>query len=171
MGHELACAYKSAGRLDEAISAHEHTLATRTRILGPDHRDTLTSSRELADTYTSADRLDEAIVLGEQTLTGCGTGLGPEDEDTLVSCLGLVSTYMSARRPDDAIDCLERTAAAREEILGDNDRDTHVLRGMVHTINVARGLECESCPLNRAIGLECPFEGEDRPRLCPDLRK
>ena len=169
--HDLACAYKSVGRLDEAISLHAQTLATRTQVLGPDHRDTLASSRELADTYTSADRLDEAIILGEQTLIACGSGLGPEDEDTLVSCLGLVGTYRSAQRPDDAIECLERTAAAREEILGENDMAAQRLRALVHNINVARGLECESCPLNSAIGLECPLEEEDRPKLCPDLRK
>ena len=35
--HNLALAYRAAGRTDEAISLHEQTLAARERVLGPDH--------------------------------------------------------------------------------------------------------------------------------------
>ena len=39
------------GRMDDAIALHERNLADRTRILGPDHPDTLTSRNNLATAY------------------------------------------------------------------------------------------------------------------------
>ena len=59
--NNLAGAYASAGRLDEAIPLSERTLADRERVLGADHPDTLTSRNNLAYAYQSAGRLDEAI--------------------------------------------------------------------------------------------------------------
>jgi hypothetical protein len=35
---------------------HEQTLATRERVLGPDHPDTLNSRNNLANAYRAADR-------------------------------------------------------------------------------------------------------------------
>jgi len=37
--------------MDDAIALHERNLADRTRILGPDHPDTLTSRNNLATAY------------------------------------------------------------------------------------------------------------------------
>ena len=42
--NNLAGAYQSAGRLDEAIPLYEQTLADRERVLGADHPDTLTAA-------------------------------------------------------------------------------------------------------------------------------
>jgi YD repeat-containing protein len=58
--NNLAYAYRSAGRLGEAIPLYEQTLADRERLLGPEHPDTLTSRNNLAYAYESAGRLDEA---------------------------------------------------------------------------------------------------------------
>jgi hypothetical protein len=41
--NNLAGAYESVGDLGRAIPLFEQTLADRTRVLGPDHPDTLTS--------------------------------------------------------------------------------------------------------------------------------
>ena len=54
----LALAYQAAGRLDEAISLHEQTLAARERVLGPDHPSTLQSRNNLATAYQAAGRTD-----------------------------------------------------------------------------------------------------------------
>jgi hypothetical protein len=52
----LANAYRAAGRLDEAITLREQTLAARERVLGPDHPHTLTSRNNLASAYQAAGR-------------------------------------------------------------------------------------------------------------------
>ena len=65
--HNLADAYRSAGRLEEAIARFERTLNDIERALRADHPDTLTARHNLADAYRSAARFDEAIALGERT--------------------------------------------------------------------------------------------------------
>ena len=49
--NNLAYAYWSAGRLDEAISEFERTLADCERVLGADHPQTLSSRNNLAYAY------------------------------------------------------------------------------------------------------------------------
>ena len=56
----LANAYQAAGRINEAITLHEQTLATWERMLGPDHPNTLTSRSNLANAYEAAGRITEA---------------------------------------------------------------------------------------------------------------
>ena len=77
--NNLAGAYRSAGRLDEAIALFERTLADRERVLGADHPHTLTSRNNLAGAYESAGRLDEAIPLyrADPGRPGAGAGRRP----------------------------------------------------------------------------------------------
>ena len=63
--NNLAYAYQTAGRLDEAIALYEQTLKDRTRILGPHHPHTLTSRHNLAGAYRAADRFEDADKLFE----------------------------------------------------------------------------------------------------------
>ncbi|GAB93446.1 tetratricopeptide repeat protein, partial [Gordonia rhizosphera] len=52
--NNLAGAYDSAGRLDDAITLYEHTLTDSVHILGPDHPHTLTFRNNLAYAYHQA---------------------------------------------------------------------------------------------------------------------
>ena len=63
--NNLAGAYQTAGRLDEAIPLYEQNLEDRTRILGPHHPDTLTSRNNLAEAYRAAGRFEDADKLFE----------------------------------------------------------------------------------------------------------
>jgi hypothetical protein len=65
--HNLADAYRSAGRLDEAIPLLERTVADHERLLGADHPATLTARNNLADAYQSARRLEEAVRPDDRT--------------------------------------------------------------------------------------------------------
>ena len=60
-GSAMTGAYESAGRVAEAISLYEATLADRERVLGPDHPDTLASRHNLASAYESAGPLSMAM--------------------------------------------------------------------------------------------------------------
>jgi hypothetical protein len=49
--NNLAAAYQSAARLDEAIALYEQTLADQVRVFGEDHPQTLTSRNNLVAAY------------------------------------------------------------------------------------------------------------------------
>jgi hypothetical protein len=55
----LAGAYESAGRIDEAIPLYEQNLADYVRVLGPDQPQTVTARNTLAGAYETARRLGE----------------------------------------------------------------------------------------------------------------
>ena len=123
----LAYAYESAGRLDEAIPLYEQVLADYERVLGADHRDTLISRNNLAYAYESAGRLDEAIPLYEQVLAGRERvlGVGP---DTLASRFSLACAYESAGRLGEAIPLFEQSLADYERVFGADHPDTLISR-------------------------------------------
>ena len=76
--NNLAGAYKSVGRLAEAIELYEQVLADRVRVLGPDHPDTLNTRDDLAGAYELVGRLAEAIDEWEKLLPDCQRILGLE---------------------------------------------------------------------------------------------
>ncbi|MCP3879631.1 MAG: ATP-binding protein, partial [Sulfitobacter sp.] len=83
--NNLAYAYESAGRVNDAITLHEQVLADRERILGSDHPDTLSSRNNLANAYESAGRVNDAITLHEQVLADRERILGSDHPNTLAS--------------------------------------------------------------------------------------
>jgi tetratricopeptide (TPR) repeat protein len=80
--NNLAVAYQTAGRIDEAIALHEQALADRERVRGPDHPGTLNSRSNLAVAYQAAGRIDEAIALHQHVLADRERVLGPDHPDT-----------------------------------------------------------------------------------------
>lgn len=74
----LAGAYHSVGRFDDAIELLGRVLAERERLLGPDHPDTLRARSSLASVYHSAGHFDEAIDAWEKLLPDCQRVLGLE---------------------------------------------------------------------------------------------
>ena len=126
--NNLAGAYQTAGRLDEAIPLYEQNLEDRTRILGPHHPDTLTARNNLAYAYHDAGRLNEAIPLHEQNLEDRTRILGPHHPDTLNSRNNLAGAYQAAGRLDEAITLYEQTLTDRTRILGPRHPDTLISR-------------------------------------------
>ncbi len=80
--NNLAGAYQSAGRLEQAITLYETTLTDSERVLGGDHPATLTSRNNLAGAYESVGRLEQAITLYETTLTDSERVLGGDHSTT-----------------------------------------------------------------------------------------
>ena len=122
--NNLAGAYESAGRLDEAITLYEQVLDDRTHIFGPDHPDTLISRDNLAGAYESAGRLGEAIPLYEQVLADSTRVLGDNHPDTLTSRNNLAGAYESAGRLGEAIPLYEQVLADSTRLLGPDHPDT-----------------------------------------------
>ena len=124
----LANAYQTAGRLEQAISLYEQALADCERILGPDHPHTLTSRNNLATAYQAAGRLDEAVSLFERTLADTLRVLGPDHPDTLALRGNLATAYQAAGRLEQAISLYEQALAEALRVLGDNHPDTRLFR-------------------------------------------
>jgi tetratricopeptide (TPR) repeat protein len=120
----LANAYRAAGRLAEAISLCERTLADREQVLGDTHPDTLNSRNSLAMAYRDSGRPAEAISLCERTLADREQVLGDTHPDTLNSRFNLALAYLDAGRLAEAISLYERTLAECERVLGDTHPDT-----------------------------------------------
>ena len=116
--NNLAYAYYSAGRLDEAITLYEQVLADSVRVLGPDHPQTLASRNNLAGAYESAGRLGEAIPLYEQVAADRVRVLGDNHPQTLTSRNNLAYAYYSAGRLGEAITLYEETLADSLRVLG-----------------------------------------------------
>ena len=116
--HNLASAYRDAGRSAEAITMHEQTLAARERVLGVDHPDTLHTRNNLANAYRTVGRTAEAITLFEQTLADRERVLGVDHSDTLATRYYLGNAYRDAGRTTEAITMHEYALAARERLLG-----------------------------------------------------
>ena len=126
--NNLACAYRDAGRLDEAIDLFEQVLAGRLRVLDPDNLDILASRNNLAAAYELAERLDDAIPLFEQNLTDCERILGSDHLDTLASRNNLAGVYKSAGRLDETIDLYEQNLKDCRRILSPDHPDVFLFR-------------------------------------------
>ena len=145
--NNLAGAYQTAGRLDEAIPLYEQNLEDRTRILGPHHPDTLTARNNLANAYHDAGRLNEAIPLHEQNLEDRTRILGPHHPDTLTARNNLASAYQAAGRLDDAIPLYEQNLEDRTRILGPHHPRTLTARNNLAGAYQAAGRLNEAIPL------------------------
>ena len=145
--NNLANAYQSAGRLNQAIDLFEQAVADRERVLGPDHPDTLASRNNLANAYESAGRLKQAIPLLEQVLADSERVLGPDHPYTLTSRNNLAAAYESAGRLEQAIDLFEQTLTDSKRVLGSDHPHTLTLRGNLAHAYESAGRVSEAIPL------------------------
>jgi tetratricopeptide (TPR) repeat protein len=118
----VAAAYETAGRLDEAVTVLQSLLAEREAALGPQHPATLAVRASLAHAYQSAGRTQDAIPRYERTLAGRAAAQGPDHPDTLAARASLA--YQSARRLAEAIPLYERALAGFDRVLGPGHPDT-----------------------------------------------
>ncbi|MEC3957516.1 tetratricopeptide repeat protein [Nocardia sp. CDC153] len=137
--NNLAHAYASAGRFDDAIPLYEATLADRKQVLGPNHIDTLATRNNLASAYESAGRLGDAITLLEATLADLERVLEPNHIDTLATRNNLATAYESAGRFDDAITLYEVNLADFGRILGSDHRNTLTSRNNLASAYTSAG--------------------------------
>jgi tetratricopeptide (TPR) repeat protein len=124
----LASVYEAAGRLDDAIGVHQHTLAERQRALGTDHPDTLMSCGHLARAYAAAGRRPEALPMHERVVADREWVLGARHPDTLAARADLAGAYLAAGRPEQALPVYQQTLADLERGLGPTHPDTLAAR-------------------------------------------
>ncbi|MBW5252217.1 tetratricopeptide repeat protein [Streptomyces sp. P01-B04] len=91
--HEQAVDLYEDGRSDEAIALFEQVAEVRTRVLGPDHPDTLDTLDNLAASYADMGRVQEALSLEERVAEARTRVLGPDHLDTLDTLHNLAVSY------------------------------------------------------------------------------
>ncbi|WP_331734026.1 FxSxx-COOH system tetratricopeptide repeat protein (plasmid) [Streptomyces sp. NBC_01220] len=122
--HRTGLFLNNQGQSTLAIIYLQRALTDRTRVLGEDDPDTLTSRNNLAYAYRSVGDLGRAIALYEQTLTDRTRVLGEDHSDTLASRNNLAGAYRSVGDLGRAIPLYEQTLTDMERVLGENHPDT-----------------------------------------------
>jgi tetratricopeptide (TPR) repeat protein len=115
--HELAIAYRGAGRMDDAIKLYEEVHTAQMVNPGPEHPDTLTTLNNLATAYMETRRTAEAETLLEQVRDARLKVLGPEDAATLTTLHNLADVYRRTGRLTQAVELYEEVRAARVKVL------------------------------------------------------
>ena len=119
----LACAYQSSGRLDEAINLLTTTLASSEQSLGKDNPITCTIRDNLASVYRSARRFPEAITLLMQSIEQCINSFGPRAHVTHHLLELLADTFISAGEPSGAIPLFALLTSVHSKLAGPEDVD------------------------------------------------
>jgi tetratricopeptide (TPR) repeat protein len=148
---ELAHTLRHRGRLDaEVLEMAKSASDGLARVLGPEHRATLTSRNNLALAYQAAGRTAEAIALDEVTLKVRESKLGPDHPDTLTSRNNLALDYESVGRIAEAIKLHEATLKASESKLGPDHPDTLITRDNLAVTYLQVGRTAEAIKMHEA---------------------
>jgi tetratricopeptide (TPR) repeat protein len=114
----LAQVLQEAGAFGAARLLHERVLDVETRMLGPEHSDTLTSRNNLGNALFGMGEPAEAIRLLRQTLEDRARILGPLHPDTLTSRNDLACALDGTGEHAEAVALLRQTLNDRTRVLG-----------------------------------------------------
>jgi hypothetical protein len=106
------------GLLDEAVHLDREVLATRKRVLGADHPETLASANNLANTLRVQGHLDEAEELLRTTLATKHRVLGHDHPESLVTASNLARTLYSKGHFRAAATMDQTVLEVRRRVLG-----------------------------------------------------
>ncbi|MFE0695061.1 tetratricopeptide repeat protein [Streptomyces sp. NPDC058869] len=134
----LANALAAAGTASEELLLRRHVLDAETRILGPDHPNTLASRNNLAATLSELGEHQQAAGLHRQNLTDYERVLGPDHSDTLVSRSNLANALNGLGEHQQAADLHRQTLRDSDRLLGPDHPDTLVSRS--NLANALNGL-------------------------------
>jgi eukaryotic-like serine/threonine-protein kinase len=114
----LAQSYADLGMYSRAQPLVERAVGIQQRIIGPEHRDTLSSMRLQATILRLSQRYDESENLIRQTLATERRVLGAEDPETLISMNALANTLGEEGRFSEQENVERETLAIRRRVLG-----------------------------------------------------
>jgi tetratricopeptide (TPR) repeat protein len=125
--HNLAVAYRSAGKTADAVALFEQVRDWKLTRLGADHPGTLSTLSHLATAYRFAGELAKSIALFEQVQDAWVKKLGPEHPDTLANLNNLASAYLDAGRTNEAITLFEHLCETHEKMKKRGSEDPYAL--------------------------------------------
>ncbi|CAJ2512806.1 Uu.00g009250.m01.CDS01 [Anthostomella pinea] len=116
--NNLALVLDSQGKHAEAEQIHWQTLKLKTKVLGREHPDTLTSMDNLAEGLRHQGKHDEAEQMHRQTLELRDKVLGREHPDTLASMNNLAEGLRHQGKHDEAEQMHWQTLELKGKVLG-----------------------------------------------------
>jgi non-specific serine/threonine protein kinase/serine/threonine-protein kinase len=124
MLHVMGTVYQKLGLYSQAESLFTQAIDVRTRVLGPDHPDTLKTKGRLGLLYVQrgrgmeAEKLDRALLETERRV------LGPEHRETLATMSELFWALDLNGHMAEAATLGEQTVGLQQRVLGKEDVDT-----------------------------------------------
>lgn len=127
----LALAACQLGRDAEAAATYDRLYELQSRILGPEHRDSLITLHNRAQEERHLGRYAEAARRFESVLARRTAALGADDPHTLSTLSALAGTVADAGDLPRARELTERVVAETRAVLGDTDPQTlHRIRDL-----------------------------------------
>jgi CHAT domain-containing protein/tetratricopeptide (TPR) repeat protein len=149
--NSLALSYQALGRYDDAAPLFHRAIEQGERVLGADHRDTLTYTSNLGLLYKDLGRYTEAELLLRRALEGSERALGTEDPDTLTSVNNLAALLDDQGRYAEAESLYSRVLAAREHVFGADHPNTLISVNNLAHIYFNQGRYAKAEPLLRRV--------------------
>ncbi len=140
--------YAGLGMAAESLSVFERSHATRARLLGEDHPDTLEALHGKAQALEDSGRLDQAVPILEDTLARRTLVLGPDHESVIESQSDLAVAYWEIGRLDEAVKLQEKALAMVQAKLGENHLDSLTIMDNLAVIQAAAGHPEKAVPLH-----------------------
>ena len=135
----IGTVYTSLGVYDAALPLVQQSVATRLRILGADHPDTLAATNDLANLYWHLERYTDAEPLFRDVIERRTRLLGAEHPDTLKVTYDLASLFGRQKRWVEAEQLQRLILAVQQRTLGTDHPDT--LASLNNLGAYLRGLE------------------------------
>ena len=160
----IGTVYTNLGAYDAALPLVRQSLETRTRLLGADHPDTLSTANALANLYWFQDRFGEAEPLFRDVVDRSTRVLGPEHPSTLKAGYDLASVYGRQARWAEAEGLQRQVLEAQLRVIGAEHPDTLAsqsnlaayLRGLDRIAEAAAITETVVAVRRRVLGTDHP---------------
>jgi serine/threonine protein kinase len=160
----LGTTYHYLGENQRAIDQLEHSRQIRTRALGADDPDTLTSMNNLGMVLGDAGRPEMALPLLQETLELRKVKLGSDHEDTIGTMENLANLYHRSERFPEAIALHTTVLELRKKSLGPTHPDTLLTGNNLAMDFQAAGRYAEALPLlSETLKLRRAALGSDHP--------
>ncbi len=116
MMHHMGEVYYNLGLYKEAESLLRRAMEIRTRVLGPESRETLDSMGSLAQVLTDESQLPEAEKFSRQAYEAARKSFGPGDPDTLLNGLAISVVLLDQSRFPECETVLHDLAANVDQV-------------------------------------------------------
>ena len=167
MTHLALLKFGIQGRRNEAEILAVQAAEMGSRVLGPEHPDTLVSIGLLALIYRHQGRLDEAENLETRVMETHLMGLGPEHQDTLTSQSNLAAIFREQRRWEESEQLYIQILETSKKVMGTEHPETlHSMRDLASTYNAqGRWVQAEHMNLQASEALKRRLGPEHRDTL------
>ncbi len=160
----VANTYVRLGRHEQALALQLSALATRKRLLGDEHPETLRSQGVIADQYRGLGRNAEAEPLYLEVLEKRRRVLGEEHPDTITSITSYGNTLAAKGSYAEAEPLLREALALRRRVQGEEHGQTLIAINSLGFLLQEEGKLAEAEPLRReAVATARRVLGEEHP--------